>query len=189
MALKAGRVGVNPADVDPIDGHISPSATGGYTKQEADAKFETQTHAAETYETKSDAAALQPKTLAVPIEMLSGTKLTVESALQGLNASTTEEYLDFTTDYSDKLENYYNKVVKKGNLVVVTFSFDAITVDAYDTILTVPASCRPSNTINCFFLTSNSSIVAGYIDTSGNIKTRANISNTVVRGYIIYPIV
>lgn len=41
MSLKAGRVGVNPADVDPIDGHISPSATDAYTKQEADDKFQT----------------------------------------------------------------------------------------------------------------------------------------------------
>lgn len=41
MALKAGRVGVNPADVDPVDGHISPSSMEGYTKQEADAKFST----------------------------------------------------------------------------------------------------------------------------------------------------
>ena len=41
MSLKAGRVGVNPADVDPIDGHINSSATGAYTKQEADDKFQT----------------------------------------------------------------------------------------------------------------------------------------------------
>lgn len=41
MSLKAGRVGVNPADVDPIDGHISPSSVDAYTKQEADAKFST----------------------------------------------------------------------------------------------------------------------------------------------------
>lgn len=86
MALKAGRVGVAPDQVDEF-GHISSEATSGYTKQEADAKFETQTHAASTYETKSDAATLQPITLSVPIEMLSGTKLTVESALNGLNES------------------------------------------------------------------------------------------------------
>lgn len=85
MALKAGRVGVAPDQVDEF-GRISSEATSGYTKQEADAKFETQTHAASTYETKSDAAALQPIMLSVPIEMLSGTKLTVEEALNGLNA-------------------------------------------------------------------------------------------------------
>ena len=90
MSIKAGRVGVNPSQVNPVDGSILSSATSGYTKQEADAKFLTQTNAASTYESKSDAStahnALQPKTLAVPIEMLSGTKLSVETALQGLNA-------------------------------------------------------------------------------------------------------
>lgn len=89
MSIKAGRVGVNPSQVDPVDGSILSSATSGYTKQEADAKFLSQTDAASTYESKSDASAahnaLQPKTLDVPIEMLSGSKLTVESALQGLN--------------------------------------------------------------------------------------------------------
>lgn len=87
MALKAGRVGVAPDQVDEF-GKINSEATSGYTKQEADAKFETQTHAASTYETKSDAisalAEKQPILLSVPIEMLSGTKLTVEDALNGL---------------------------------------------------------------------------------------------------------
>lgn len=193
MSLKAGRVGVNPADVNPINGHIEPESIDSYTKAQADAKFETQIHAASAYETQTAAASehalLQPKTLAVPISMLSGSKLTVESALQGLNDSTNEEYLDFTTEYTDKLENYYNKVVKKGNFVIVTFSFENISVDAYGTILTVPASCKPSNAINCFLLVSNSSIAAGYIDTNGDIKTRINISNAVIRGYVAYPIV
>lgn len=100
MAIKAGRVGVAPNQVDEF-GNINSEATSGYTKQEADTKFETQSHAASTYETqshaastyetKSDAATLQPKTLLVPIEMLSGTKLTVESALQGLNSDKTDK--------------------------------------------------------------------------------------------------
>ena len=78
MALKAGRVGVAPDQVDDF-GKVKSDATSGYTKQEADAKFETQTAASEALALK------QPKTLEVPIEMLSGSKLTVESALQGLN--------------------------------------------------------------------------------------------------------
>ena len=90
MSLKAGRVGVNPKDVDPIDGSINPSSVDSYTKAQADAKFETQSHAASTYETQtaasSEHALLQPKTLAVPIHMLSGSKLTVEDSLQGLNS-------------------------------------------------------------------------------------------------------
>ena len=89
MSLKAGRVGVNPADVDPVSGHINSSGTDAYTKAQADNKFLSKSDAASTYESKSDASTahnqLQPKTLAVPIEMLSGSKLTVESALQGLN--------------------------------------------------------------------------------------------------------
>ena len=75
MSIKAGRVGVAPDQVDEF-GTIHSEAIEGYTKQEADAKFETQNHATSTF---------QPKTLSVPIEMLSGTKLTVETALQGLN--------------------------------------------------------------------------------------------------------
>ena len=84
MSLKAGRVGVAPDQVDEF-GKIKSEATASYTKQEADVKFETQLHAASTYETKTDAAALQPINLSVPIEMMSGTKLTVEQALNGLN--------------------------------------------------------------------------------------------------------
>lgn len=38
MSLKAGRVGVNPKDVNPIDGSIIQSSDA-YTKAEADAKF------------------------------------------------------------------------------------------------------------------------------------------------------
>ena len=45
MALKAGRVGVALDQVDDF-GQIKSEATSGYTKQEADAKFETKTHAA-----------------------------------------------------------------------------------------------------------------------------------------------
>lgn len=106
MSMKAGRVGVNPSQVNPVDGSILSSATSGYTKQEADAKFLTQTDAASTYESKSDAStahnALQPKTLAIPIEMLSGSKLTVETALQGLNT----EKLNFTdVMYQDDVDN------------------------------------------------------------------------------------
>lgn len=41
MSLKAGRVGVNPADVDPITGKINPTSIEGYTKSQADAKFAT----------------------------------------------------------------------------------------------------------------------------------------------------
>lgn len=40
MSLKAGRVGVNPKEVD-NNGNIKGSTSGSYTKEEADTKFET----------------------------------------------------------------------------------------------------------------------------------------------------
>lgn len=59
MSLKAGRVGVAPSQVDAFGVIIAGGGGGGdsYTKAEADAKFETQTHAADTYESKTTAAA------------------------------------------------------------------------------------------------------------------------------------
>lgn len=122
MALKPGRVGVDPSQVD-LFGNIIGGGSGGdiYTKAEADAKFETQTAAAQ----------LQPITLAVPIEMLSGTKLTVESALQGLNSE------KFT--YADNgvlgaknlfVNPYYDGTSKASNGVTFTVNSDgSITVD------------------------------------------------------------
>lgn len=78
MAQRAGRVGVNPADVNPVTGHVNVEVPGNvYTKTQVDNKFLTKTKAASDY---------QGKNLAVPIQMLDGTKLTVEAALQGLNS-------------------------------------------------------------------------------------------------------
>lgn len=58
MALKAGRVGVNPVDVDPVTGRVIGGGSGGdsYTKAEADAKFLSKTDAASDYLSKSAAA-------------------------------------------------------------------------------------------------------------------------------------
>lgn len=57
MALKAGRVGVAPSQVDEfgvIKG-VGPGPSGdAYTKQESDAKFLAKTDAASTYATKSE---------------------------------------------------------------------------------------------------------------------------------------
>ncbi|MBO7732090.1 MAG: hypothetical protein J6S67_06050 [Methanobrevibacter sp.] len=77
MALKAGRVGLNKELVDEF-GYLKEDAPSGeyYTKTQADNKFETKTHVNNNF---------QKKTLEVPIELLSGSALTVESALQGLN--------------------------------------------------------------------------------------------------------
>lgn len=77
MSLKAGRRGLHKRLVDAF-GNLNGEAPSGdyYTKQQTDDKFETKTNANNTF---------QQKTLEVPIEMLSGSKLTVEDALQGLN--------------------------------------------------------------------------------------------------------
>lgn len=77
MALKAGRRGLNKRLVDAF-GNLNGEAPSGeyYTKTQTDNKFETKTHVNNTF---------QKKTLEVPLEMLSGSKLTVEDALQGLN--------------------------------------------------------------------------------------------------------
>lgn len=93
MALKAGRVGVAPDQVDEF-GKIISDATQGYTKQEADAKFET----------KSDAEDLQPKRLAVPISMLQGSllipKTTVEDVIQTMDEGMTNKDLSAASDIS-----------------------------------------------------------------------------------------
>ena len=58
MSIKAGRVGVAPDQVDLFGNIIGGGGSGGdaYTKAESDAKFETITNAASTYETKANAA-------------------------------------------------------------------------------------------------------------------------------------
>lgn len=65
MSLQAGRVGVNPSQVDLFGNIIGGGSGDAYTKEEADAKFLSQTDAASTYESKSEAstahAALEAK--------------------------------------------------------------------------------------------------------------------------------
>lgn len=120
MSLKAGRVGVNPADVDPIDGHISPASISAYTKQEADAKF-------------------QPLTLSVPVKYLAGSQIglfnTVEEALLGSygenGAMTNEELTERMRPYKTiTLTPEDNKVSvvqqycwQNGEIVYISASF------------------------------------------------------------------
>ena len=147
MALKPGRVGVAPSQVD-LFGNIINGGSGGdsYTKQEADAKFETQTHAADTfetksvaaatyetkanaqatYETKSDAAQLQPKTLALPIHMLHGTVLSVEGMFAGDQAALTNKEL------TDSLDEWSSaSLVQSDNTVTFTGLNDTYGYDLY----------------------------------------------------------
>lgn len=146
MAIKAGRVGVAPDQVDEF-GNINSEATSGYTKQEADSKFETQTHAASTYETKTDAAVLQPKTLAVPIELLSGSALTVESALQGLTGEINTNYgvkTSVGSSINQGIDQSVGNTAFKTNYngycleVVLDFTVGADAIPAWETICAFP---------------------------------------------------
>lgn len=60
MALKAGRVGVAKSEVDEY-GHITGGGTpeNVYTKTQCDNKFETKTHASNTYESKENIGGLK----------------------------------------------------------------------------------------------------------------------------------
>ena len=77
MALSAGRKGLASELVDEF-GYLKGEVPTGeyYTKSQTDNKFETKTHASNTY---------QKKTLELPLETLMGSKLTVEDSLDALN--------------------------------------------------------------------------------------------------------
>lgn len=151
MSIKAGRVGVNPSQVDPVDGSIKSSASSGYTKQEADAKFLTQSDAASTYESKSDAStahnALQPKTLAVPLELLSGSVLTVETALGGINniqKNITESAFTDLIEGSEVVENELgNHLYKNGRVVLGCLTLSKVTATTGSILAKIPAGYRP----------------------------------------------
>lgn len=181
MALKAGRVGVAPDQVDEF-GRISSEATSGYTKQEADAKFETQTHAASTYETKSEAAALQPILLSVPIEMLEGTALTVESALQMLSeVSTGELTTDFTKDTART-----NAATRDGNVVTVDVNITGITFESSGgTIAMIPEGFRPDRN---FIIPVVISGQYGFVNVwhTGAITYNTALTNATVRASFTY---
>lgn len=177
MSLKAGRVGVNPSDVDPVSGHINSSSTDAYTKAQVDDKFLSKsdagstylskTDAASTYESKSDASTahnqLQPKTLAVPIEMLSGTKLTVETALQGLNDIVSVADAAATIDNDFTANTVMNTLRKFGNIVFFCYSNSSITVAVDAQIGTIPEGYRPAS-------------YCRFIDTAGADGKRISIS-------------
>lgn len=140
MSLKAGRVGVNPADVDPIDGHISPASISAYTKQEADAKF-------------------QPLTLAVPVKYLDGSQIglfnTVQEALSGSygeNGAMTNEELSGkvalveTTEAITSTNTFATdgKILYKiGNMVFPLIKMTNVTAAAYSVIATISSAYRP----------------------------------------------
>ena len=185
MSLKAGRVGVNPADVDPIDGHISPSSIEGYTKEEADAKFETQ----------EAASALQPKTLAVPIKYLNGSVVglfnTVQDALSGsygengakTNQQLTEELTvkdgTLTSDYTISTASTFLK--KYGKVVTMNAIIENITnVTAWSTVVaTIPEGFRPSGADIQPLVLLGSTVTRAYIQkSSGKIQLIDSVGAT-----------
>ena len=192
MSLKAGRVGVNPADVDPMSGHISPDAADSYTKVQADDKFLSKSDASSTYETKSDAADLQPKTLSVPISMLVGSQLvpksTVEDVLATMNNAMTNRDLtematvkegEVTSDFT--LDSAKKKVYKNGHVVCTNIKLTGVTAMANSTtIVTIPEGFRPKEEME---LPAN---VEGNMTTfkffkGGGVQSLADISNKTVR--------
>ena len=192
MSLKAGRVGVNPADVDPIDGHINPSSLEGYTKEEADAKFETQTHAANTYETKTEATLLQPKTLAVPISMLDGSKLTVESALQGLDngkgsfLSVSESAVTNIIE-GGSVEGNTNNIFKQGNCVWLYLYLQGLTASPWDVLCKIPAGYRPKQSCMILAWTNTEDGYTGVeVSTTGNIACVSALNNNKIRIALCY---
>lgn len=152
MSLRSGRVGVNPEDVNPINGKIQVEMPENvYTKTQADNKFETKTHAGNTYLTKTEAESLQPINLEVPIPLLDGSALTVESALQGLNAD----------KYSWADQNVLGaKNLLKNNSVTKTASGITFTVNA-DGSVTADGTASADATIAVNTDLTNDVIVSG----------------------------
>lgn len=173
MALGAGRKGLASELVDEF-GYLKGEMPTGeyYTKSQTDNKFETKTHAGNTYQKKTLELPLetlmgskltvedsldalneiqktrQPKTLEVPIEMLSGSKLTVESALQGLNdvVKIIDGSDNITSDYSI---NTSRTILKKvGNVVYLDLRIEDVTASAWSTLAIIPEGFRPSIDIN-----------------------------------------
>lgn len=182
MSLRSGRVGVNPEDVNPINGKIQVEAPDNvYTKTQADNKFETKTHAGNTYLTKTEAEALQPINLAVPVPLLDGSALTVESALQGL-ASDKEDTLSVVTKSFGSIKEgvtpTVNKILKYGRMVVIYFSATGVTADANDALGVVPSDCIPEETTTFIDATNSKAYNIGNV--SGSLRTNGSLTNSSV---------
>ena len=201
MAQRAGRVGVNPVDVDPVTGHVNVEVPGNvYTKTQVDNKFLTKTKAASDYQAKAlsvpiellDGSALtveaalqglnsqkQDKQLVVPIQLLNGSVLTVEAALQALANNTKQGTV--TSNYT--LASGYNKVFRNNNIVSSLIRINNVTggVTAYDTVLaTIPEGFRPVDTLHfpVVYVEGGAPKIADfYISDAGAIKTSFNSSS------------
>jgi len=166
MSLKAGRVGVAPDQVDNF-GKVKSDVTSGYTKQEADAKFETQTYAASTYATKAEAAVL-------------------ESAITDLDEdkvdnSSEDVTITFVTERVTVTANTFCK--KMGKLVMANLSLNAVTVSANDLIGTLPEGSRPSESVFIlFFNVDDNAVVRAFINSDGGIYIPSVLTNKNLRG-------
>lgn len=192
MSLKAGRVGVNPADVDPISGHISSEASEGYTKAQADDKFLSKTDASSTYETQSDASTahglLQPKTLSVPIDLLMGSQLvektTVESIFSAMNGGMgNKDLTDFVTDVdSDDVTNngLTLRVTRVGKVVVGILGGTATEAVANgETMIEIPAGfeCASQYGLNVMWWNNTSAAVKLMLVDGGYVKANSPVAS------------
>lgn len=211
MAQRAGRVGVNPADVNPVTGHVNVQVPGNvYTKTQVDNKFLTKTKAASDYQTKNldvpiqllDGSALtveaalqglnsqkQDKQLAVPISLLDGSALTVENALQGINGATIPDGDVFTITINETDVDFY--FTKVGNIVVVSvFDNNAITVgNAWITVADpLPVKYRPvSGQRFCNFPVSISGFLRMSISYEGTVRISSSSTGSLyLQGTGIY---
>lgn len=172
MALKAGRVGVAPTEVDNFGKIIGGGSPGSdyYTKTQTDNKFETKTHVNNTF---------QKINLAVPISMLSGTMLTVEDALQGLQSDKQDVggslnlEISSLRDVSPKF--VYAKVFKYGK-VAGFFAKSNASVPTNTKIGIIPEGYRPHSEIY------NICYVGGGTDTNNNTTRYSAVNNTADHG-------
>ena len=171
MALKAGRVGVAPDQVDDF-GKVKSEATSGYTKQEADAKFETQTAAAAAL------AGKQPIQLSVPIEMLQGSVLTVEEALNTLNTEVTPVGGSITYEEGVR-QNAPDAVPLSKFLEICFITIDLLGVvgntSTWIKLGTLPAGYRPkSNTPLTCWINAKSDVCDCEARSDGELRIRNN---------------
>lgn len=111
MSLKAGRVGVNPKDVDPVDGSIKPGSGDAYTKSQADAKFQDK---------------LSVNNLTTQMELLVGTFTTQYGKNLLLYGNVIQCYLDFTV--SENTASWSN-MLKVPDSVTSGYDFMVLCMD------------------------------------------------------------
>lgn len=176
MAQRAGRVGVNPADVDPVTGHVNVEVPGNvYTKTQVDNKFLTKTKAASDYQTKE---------LAVPIQLLDGSALLVEDALQGLNSQKQDKHVDVITPVLEDGLSFNqtspNRSFAIGSLKVISMTIDGLSAEAstWTQIATIPSDYLPDITAGTvkFFAKLNglNHVLDAELFANGIVKVRDN---------------